>query len=181
VIAPSREDLFDWAVERLNEGMSMARWAATSGAMDGFDFALVTSHPTAVNDLRFGIGSAAPWEELAIRLVQASPTGRLFVEMPLSHPDDPAPSGSFQTCHVSGNVYAHAAASEGQVQAERVLRAHDPSFLYAALVVAGPIASPDCSTAQSGLMNGDLSLEVAVVGALDGEGFVCGTRQRSTS
>lgn len=159
----------------------MARWAATSGAIDNFDFTLVASHRTAVNDLRFGIGSATPWEQLAVRLVRASPTGRLFVEMPLSRPDDPAPSENFQTCHVSGNVYAHAAACEGRVQAERVLRAHDPSFLYAALVVAGPLTGPDCSAAQSGLVNGDLSLEVAVVGALDGEGFVCGTRQRSTS
>lgn len=145
----------------------------------GTSFALASERfpENAVQDFRHGHRSACDIGDVAESLRRLFPHAWLAVGLPLVRPDDPWISegrpqlrGELQ---IDGpHAYAVCRLSAPRETVEAVLRAHDPSFLYNAVIVE-PAAQDETGVNLRQQVEEGLARIVAVlVGAYDGEGFV---------
>jgi hypothetical protein len=175
---PSPDGAFDYIVDQLAAGLSLSRAAsgqlrrshsetlavvptnAERGSLSSFGTALgVSGDGTTVADLA---------DELASRFAAS----RMIVSLPLAQPGDASLAsiaGSLTAC--DDEVYVAIDLAADRPTVEHCLRAHDPSFGYA-LVVVDPVGAGRNVCPTEALESGDYRLRAAVVGAYDGEGFL---------
>lgn len=168
---------FDYIVNQLADGMSLPQAAAARlRAGHAGTLAIV---PAGVRDQQLaapetGLGASrgTTCAQLAGELTSRFPNSRLIVALPLAKPDDSSLAsipGTVATC--AGQVYLAVDLQAEVAVVEQALRAQDPSFSYALVVVDHAAVQPHvCPT--DALESGEYTLRAAGVGAYDGEGFL---------
>lgn len=177
-------ELLAWLRAALADGMSLAHESATHIEDGNFSIEVVaTTGEPRYEALDQGVGRSIPWDLLISRVSADWPTGKVFVELPLRRPGDPAvPLRSVATIVCGEEVFATAVVEAGSAGLRDALGAHDPSSLYVVAVVVPPVrkspnspTSPSCPVAA--LSQGAVSLGAVIVSAFDGEGFLYASRQ----
>ena len=175
---PRPDGAFDYIVGQLAAGMSASRAAleqlrlshsetlavvptdADQGSLHSFDTALGIS------------GGGATFADLAGELASRFPASRVIVALPLAQPGDgslASIAGSLATC--GSEAYLAVDLTDDRSTIEQALRAHDPSFGYALVVVDHAGAGPSICPTEA-IESGEYRLRAAAVGAYDGEGFL---------
>lgn len=168
-------ELLTWMTDRLAEGMSLAREALRVVEAGGFEAEILCNAAVAPGaDLRWGAGFPTPWPVLIDR-ISTGTASDLFVELPFRRAEDPPDDQLAGVVQFGAELYAYAPTSDRNAVAT-VLHSHDPATLYVALALETQDQLRTFQNPVEAVRLGVATIEMIVVGALDGEAFVVCTR-----
>jgi|GEM_PF-6655964 len=174
-------EAFRYSLEDFREHGALA-WALGDEAVAGMGSVVIAPGSLPVDvarDFRWGKPQFIDpfdgyFEPMSSFLVDRFPEGRLFLELPL--PEEVfTPKYSMKIIKCGEAIFASCEIAAGYVDVERTLRAHDPTFLYYAVVLgwSGSGPAPECP--EEWLRSDDGELLAILTGIYDGEGFIVTT------